>query len=56
MDEWTKAFALNKYRSHVFCPPEYRRVVHEAARDVLQEQFDLRFTEGAWTQCKAELE
>ena len=32
VEEWTTAFAQNKWQGFVFCPPEHRKVVHQAAK------------------------
>lgn len=52
VDEWTTAFAQNKWQGFVFCPPEHREDVQEAAKKVLHDAYGLEFNEYAGTLCK----
>lgn len=44
---WTELFQKHKWRGHVFCPQEYQQKIHEAALDVFQTNFDLKFKKSA---------
>ena len=43
MDEWAGSYTAQKWRGHVFCPPEHQRAVYEAAVDVLGQAYDIEF-------------
>lgn len=53
-EQWAKNYTLHRWRGHVFCPAEVREKVARAAREVLEEQFDVELLDQAFTWCKVE--
>jgi HD superfamily phosphohydrolase len=41
VEQWTDAYAHNKWRSYVYAPKEYAAAVRDAAAEVLQAKFDI---------------
>jgi hypothetical protein len=44
---WGRQYIINRWRGHVFCPPEHVQKVYKAAKDVLSDQFGLEFNRMA---------
>ena len=40
---WSELYQKYKWRGHVFCPQEYQQEIHEAAVEVLKEEYGLKF-------------
>lgn len=49
---WATRYDRNKWRGHVFCPPQHRERVAKATRDVLGEEFDMELKPEAYLWCK----
>ena len=47
VDQWCTAFSQNKWKAHVFTKPEFRKIVNEASRAVITEEFEIELTEYA---------
>lgn len=52
VDNWVGAFGKYKWKGYVFCPEYARQTVHQAARAVIEEHYDIRFNENALRECK----
>lgn len=52
VDDWVRAFSENKWKGYVFSRPQYRDVVHMAARHVLEEVFEAKFNSFSYHLCK----
>jgi len=44
---WLTAYAENKWKGHVFCPPQYRKEVNKAAQKILKEEIEVEFNDFA---------
>ncbi len=44
MNYWVQFYMAHKWRGHVFCPPEHQAAVSDAAIDVLEGTYGLRFS------------
>ncbi|MCL5405811.1 MAG: HD domain-containing protein [Deltaproteobacteria bacterium] len=44
---WVELFQKHKWRGHVFCPQEYQQEIHEAAVDVLNNIYGIKFKKSA---------
>ncbi|KAA0892092.1 HD domain-containing protein [Oryzomonas rubra] len=44
---WTELYQKYKWRGHVFCPQEFQQKIHEAALDVFNSCFGLKFNKSA---------
>lgn len=47
IDLWIKGYMENKWKGHIFCPPQYRKQVKLIAPRVLKEEFGIVFNEHA---------
>lgn len=47
MDLWIKGYRENKWKGHIFCPPQYRNQVKVIAPKVLKEEFGIVFNKHA---------
>jgi hypothetical protein len=47
LDQWGKQYVINKWRGHVFCPPDCVEKVSLAAKAVLAEEFRVCFNKYA---------
>lgn len=47
LDYWSDQYMNYRWRGHVFCPPQYQREVHKAAKQVMNEEFGLQFNDLA---------
>ena len=45
VDKWLTTYAENKWKGHVFCPPQYRKEVNKAALEIFREELDIEFSE-----------
>ena len=41
IDQWLNSYAENKWKAHVFCPPQYRKKIEKVVRDVFKERKEL---------------
>ena len=44
---WSELYQKYKWRGHVFCPVDYQQQVYEAALDVFNSNYDVRFKKSA---------
>lgn len=44
---WIKGYVENKWKGHVFCPPQYRNQVKEIAPKILKDEFGIIFNKHA---------
>ncbi|MGA2084044.1 MAG: HD domain-containing protein [Terracidiphilus sp.] len=51
IEQWQKQYLQQKWRGHVFCRPEHISKISSAAASVIGDQFNIRFTDYAWTQA-----
>ena len=51
VDQWAEHFDQHKWRGHVFGPEEHVQKISEAARDILNEQYDIKFSPISWEIC-----
>jgi uncharacterized protein len=51
LGSWSEQYVKHRYRGHVFCPPEHREKVADAAKEILQEEFDVEFSPEATAWC-----
>jgi HD superfamily phosphohydrolase len=56
VSKWLETYAENKWRGHVFCPPDtkMRKQIAEAARKVIKKALDVEFDENAILYAKIE--
>jgi hypothetical protein len=47
LDQWGKQYVINKWRGHVFCPPECVEKISPVAQKVLGEEFKIAFNKYA---------
>jgi HD superfamily phosphohydrolase len=47
VDLWIKGYVENKWKGHVFCPPQYRKQVKIIAPKILKEEFGITFNKHA---------
>jgi len=49
IDDWVQQYAKNKWRGHVFCPPDrdVRSKIFKASRKVLEDAFNVKFNDFA---------
>jgi len=49
IDEWVNQYGKNKWRGHVFCPPDdnIREKVYKASIEVFEEEFGIKFNRFA---------
>jgi hypothetical protein len=54
IDEWVKQYGENKWRGHVFCPPDdkVREKVYLASKKVLEESLGIKFNAFAYELSK----
>jgi uncharacterized protein len=54
IDEWVKQYGENKWRGHVFCPPDdqVREKIYGASKKVLEEQLGVKFNAFAYKLSK----
>lgn len=56
VDDWAQDYAEHNWRGHVFCPddPAIREKISEAAKNVLEKEFNIRFNKSSKALCKFE--
>jgi hypothetical protein len=47
LDQWGKQYVINKWRGHVFCPPECVEKISPVAQKVIGEEFRITFNKYA---------
>jgi hypothetical protein len=47
LDQWGKQYVINKWRGHVFCPPDCVEKISPVARKVLADEFKITFNRYA---------
>lgn len=54
IEDWVKQYGLNKWRGHVFCPPDdnIRQKIFKAAQELFEEKYGLKFNEYAKLLCR----
>jgi uncharacterized protein len=54
VDDWAQNYAEHNWRGHVFCPDndEVRKKISDAAKDILQQKFSVKFNISAQKLCK----
>ncbi|MBC8418744.1 MAG: HD domain-containing protein [Desulfobacterales bacterium] len=50
--QWTSQYGLNKWRGHVFCPPQHREIIGASAKKVLESQYRIEILDEAFLRCK----
>jgi len=56
VDDWVKAFSEVKWCGYIFTFPEYRDVLHNASKEVINDAFNIRFNKFSKILCKIEEE
>ena len=56
VEKWAEAYENQKITGYVFCPAEVAVAVHVACRDVMREEFSLRFEPWSWRLAKLDVE
>jgi len=52
ISNWLTTYAENKWKGHVFCPPEYRDEVNKASIKIFKDELGIEFNESATTLAK----
>ena len=50
--KWTRQYGLNKWRGHVFCPPQHREIIGASAKKVLEDRYGIKILDEAFLRCK----
>ena len=50
--KWTQKYGQNKWRGHVFCPPDCRQQIGKAAKALLEERYGIMILPQAFHWCK----
>lgn len=54
VNKWLTTYAENKWKGHVFCPPQYRKEVNKASLKIFKEELGIDFNDFATTFTKME--
>ena len=49
---WTQKYGQNKWRGHVFCPPDCRKQIGKAAKDLIEDRYGINILPQAFHWCK----
>lgn len=52
--KWTRQYGLNKWRGHVFCPPQHREKIGASAKKVLEDRYGIKILDEAFLRCKVD--
>jgi HD superfamily phosphohydrolase len=52
--KWTRQYGLNKWRGHIFCPPQHREKIGASAKKVLEDRYKIKILDEAFLRCKVD--
>lgn len=52
LERWVEQYGLNKWRGHVFCPPDEAPRIGKAAKEYFESEYGVRIRDTAFTWCK----